>query len=319
MLPINLLPNYIFDKNKKRNALIAYGVAIAAVAALFIVWSQGVQAKLNEQKDRLATANERKTKYDATDKQIKDVQGKIALTKTKQTFIANAQTWNDAWATEYDTIRNLTSQYVLLKSMSILPDRKTVSLTGFAANELLIAKWWIALKNHKEIFENVTIQLPTHPYVPQGAGNNANGGMGAFAGMGGMPGSGGMGGGAGRPMMSGMAGMGGVSGMPGSGGMGMKGGMPGFGGGTGGANSAAVGPAMIEDRPGINFVVTATLKTPLAGAVPGVPVWPANGAAPTGGMGGPGFPGASGMPGSGGMGGSGGMMGGGKMGKGGAD
>ena len=296
MLPINLLPNYIFDKNKKRNVLIAYAAAIAAIAFVFIAWSTSVQAKLSEEQERKRVAEEKQNTYNGLDKQIKDVQGKIALTKTKQTFIANAQTWNDAWAFEYDRLRNLTSPYVLLKSMFI-PDRSTVKMTGFAANELLIAKWWIALKNRKEIFDNVTIQLPTHPYNPQGAANNANGGFGGpgFGGPGGMPGSGG------PPTAAGMAGLGG--GMPGSGGMGMMGGKMGGGmgmmGGGGGANSAEVGPAMIEDRPGINFVVTAKLHTPLAGAVPGVPVWPAGAAAPGaggGGFGGPGFGGPAGMP-----------------------
>ena len=314
MLPINLLPNYIFDKNKKRNAFIAYAVAIAAVAFVFIAWSTSVQAKLTAEKDRLAVATDKQNTYNGVDKQIKDVQAKIALTQTKQTFIANAQTWNDSWAFEYDRLRNLTSPYVLLKSMFI-PDRQTVKMTGFAANELLIAKWWIALKNRKEIFDNVTIQLPTHPYIPQGAANNANGGFGGagFGAPGGMPGSGG------KPMIGAMGSAGAAGGMPGSGGMGMMG--MGGGGGAGGANSAEVGPALIEDRPGINFVVTAKLKTPLAGAVVGVPAWPIGAGATGGGAGGPmggppgGFPG---MPSSGGMGGSAGM-GGGKMGGAGRD
>ena len=85
-------------------------------------------------------------------------------TKTKQKFIANAQTYNQAWPDTYELMRDVTSKYVLLKSMAIGADHKTDQHDGLCApTRWSSRKWWIALKNRKDIFDNVTMQIPTHP------------------------------------------------------------------------------------------------------------------------------------------------------------
>ena len=213
--------------------------AIAAVAIFFVIWSGNVQNELNTAHNELTDATGKKSQYDAKVSEIGKVKAQIASTETKQNFIASAQKYNAAWPEVFSLIRDLTSKYVLLKNMAFTEtDHKTIRLSAFAGTEEAIADWWTKLRNRNDIFDNVTMQYPGRPYHPASAAGVA-GGMG-------MPGSGGMG-------------------MPGSGGMGM----PGSGGAAGGD---AVGPATIEDRPGINFIATLVLKTPLDNGA-AVPVW----------------------------------------------
>ena len=290
MLPINLLPNYIFDKNKKRNVLIGYGLALAAIVAFFLVMSAGIQKTLDEAKADLADATTKQGTYNNRVADITKVQSDIAELKTKQTFIANAQTYNNAWPATFELFRNLTAHDILLKSMVMDKDHKTMHLAAFAPGdsnsaEFAIAKWVKALESHPDIIERVSFTVPPHPFVGMAPTNGA-------AGMGGMgSGRGGMSGG-----LAGLGGKGAAMGMPGSGGgmpsLGMAGGgtpgSAGFAGGGGAGGNDATGPAEIEGKPGINFNVAATLKTALANGLP-VPSWGGGGgaAAPTGGFGGP--------------------------------
>ena len=298
MLPINLLPNYIHDRGKKPKMVAVYVGVIAAIIIGAVVYANGIQSEVDKAKTDLATATQKQTTYNAKVTEIKKVQGDIAEIGTKQTFIANAQAYNQSWPDTYELMRDLTSKDVLLKSMAISPtDRKTVTMAAFAANEMIIARWWIDLKNHKEIFDNVTMQLPTHPWAPAGANGPGGAPGGGFGGSGGFPGSGGPGPGAAVGMNS----SGAVGGFPASGGASGSGGFPGSGGG-GGSAAEGVGPTEIEGRSGVNFSVRAILKTALAGGVT-APTWTGGGAAPApagGGFGGSGGGAVSGGPSSGG-------------------
>ena len=273
MLPINLLPNYIFDKNKKLKAWVVCFAAIAAVAIFFVVWSNNVQKTVDEAKTELTDATDKRSKYDAKVSEIGKVKAQIADTENKQNFIASAQKYNAAWPEAFSLIRDLTDKNVLLKNMAFTgTDHKTIRVSAFAVTEETIANWWMKLRTRTDIFENINMQYPGRPYHP-----------GAATAAGSMPGSGGMGmpmgGGAMRPSMMSMGGSGG--GMPSSGGMGMPGsggmGLPGSGGGAAGGD--AVGPTTIEDRPGINFIATMVLKVPLDNGA-AVPIWTGAAAAP---------------------------------------
>lgn len=303
MLPINLLPNYIFDKNKKRNMALVYVGVLAAIAIVLLMKMGSVSKELADAKADLDDATSKQTKYTTVDGNIKKVQNDIAELKTKQTFIANAQTYNSAWPATFELARNLTASNILLKSMSIDTDHKTLLLSAFApgdANtaEFAIANWVKALEKNSAIVEQVNFKTPPHPFTgtapaTNGAGAAGGGlgmpGSGGPMGMGGMRGPKGMAGGPGGPM-----GMGGMM-MPGSGG---------FGGAASGAGgSDAVGYAEIEGRPGINFNMSIRLKKALAEGIlaPG-PAWtpgggnaaPATGGAPVGppALGAPSVPGA---------------------------
>ncbi len=302
MLRINLLPPYIFDKQKKVKLAILWGVVAVAAMALFIVWNGSVASTLNDAKNQLTEATTQKGNYDAVEKQIQDANAAVAVTRSKQTFIANAKTNNDAWPAVYEAMRDVTSPVILLESLAIEPtNHKALDFVGFAKDELTIARWWMTLRNAKDRFDSVSFNLPSHPYIPPAAANGTGGmagyggmmggrGMGYPGGMGGgfggsgmggrgpmMAGmSGGMGSSMGAPMMAGMSGggkMGGISGMGSMAGMG----------GMGGRASADTGLTEIEGRTGLNFTGVAIVKDTLAPPI--APTWPA-GAAAAGGFGG---------------------------------
>jgi len=299
MLRINLLPPYIYDKQKKLPFIVGSLLLIPITLALLFFMFTAANAALeaaNKRKSDALTQQEQYNKYVQDGKKEDDA---VAATKAKQTFIASAIKYNEAWPEVYTSMRDVTSPKVLLKTMYIGDDHKTINFTGFCENEEDLVRWWMFLREQKNMYTDVHFRLPEHPWPPK-AENTGGGGGGAAMSMmgGGMPG-----------MSGGMPGMGGSGGAPtalGNRRGAMMGGSagPGTFGGSGGGNSDAIGPEEIEGRKGIKFSAFATLKQALANGIP-TPTWATGGAAAGGG-------GPTSMPsGMGGMmGGSGGMMGG---------
>lgn len=293
MLPINLLPSSYGNKDNKRNAFIGMIVLTAATAGVVFYFYTAQMKELDAAKQEKTTADNFKTQYDAEVKKINDVKAKISATETKQTFIANAQKYNDAWPATFDLVRALASPggimsqtNVWLKEVAFLDaSHKTLRITGFATTEDAMARWWKALKNRNDIFDNVRFEFLGRPFNP-GGGTNA-GGVGGSAGMLGGPMSGGPV--AGSAPMAAAPGSFGVPGSPGMGGMG------------GGRTSDSVGPGTIEGRPVYNFVATLVLKQPMDGGA-AAPTWTGSGAtaAPAPGGAPAGFPTSSGGPAGGG-------------------
>lgn len=307
MLRINLLPPYIYDKQKKVKWIVASAGIFAATLGVLLWWYSQEQAALKVANDRNEAANTQKSAYDQKVAAIKAEQDKVAATKAKQTFVSNAIKYNDAWPATYTQMRDITTPKVLLKNMNIADDHMTINLSGFCVYEEDLVRWWMFLRS-TQLFSTVHFNLPEHPWPPKASTANTGGSPGS-------PGGFGSSGGASFGPSSG-----GGSSYPGGGG-GSFGGSPGsfagssgsFGGGGGGADS--VGEEEIEGRKGIKFTATATLKTPLAGGI-GLPVWPPGGGATPAGSGGPG--GGGGFPSSGGPSSSGAPGGGGGRGRGGA-
>lgn len=318
MRPINLLPPYIYDKQKKAQLAALWGLIVLAVAAGFIYHLTQLNQQLQVALDEKAEAERFKQQYDSLNSQIQQENQAIANIKQKQDFIANAQKYNDAWHEVYTMMRDVTSPRIILRSMAVDPQsRLTVVFNGAARTEMDIVRWWMALRNDTERFQSVRMELPPHPYVPGGnaAGTASMAGMarGGF-GPGGMgaPGSGGPGSFGSTPMIGGLSGPGGggFSGGPGGAGRPMIGGLSGpggggsFGGGTsipsaggmmpgafGGGQQRGTGQDILEGKPVINFTGVVVLKEPLAGGM-APPSWPPAAAGGAGmGMGGATMPG----------------------------
>ncbi len=306
MLRINLLPPYIYDKQKKVRLGMLWAAIVAGALGLFLFWLITLNQKYSEQKDLQTKAEGLRTDYEKAESDIKSEENRRAQIEKRQVFIAAAQKYNDSWPAAMEMMRAVTADNILLKTMAFDAGRKTISLTGFAKTETDIVKWWMYLRNNYAgpdpalPFDNVAISLPKHPWPPAGTATaGANGLPGGFGGPG--SGGGGSAGGASMASMATMSTFGGKGGSPGGG----------PGGPGGGAADAAVGPGVIEGRPGINFTASLVLKKALADGI-ATPAW-GGGGAPAGpsGFGGPGIsgPGGGGMPGSGGAPGSAGRMG----------
>ena len=276
MLRINLLPPYVFDKQKKNKIWIGWIVGVLMIIGIYAYANNTV---LKQQADADAVNSEahtQKDKHDALITQTETVKGTIADTQKKQDFIASAQTWNDEWWKLYSAMRDVTSPKVILRRM-YLSSPTMVNIVGWAPSEKEAADWWIDFRNKytgpNKSFATVYFDLPKTGYPDTPAAG--------AAGPGGVPGP--MGGPPRGPTMS-MSSATGVGGGGGGGG--------GFGGGAAAGNAAdeEPGPGMLEDRAGINFRVHVVLKTAFDSGKT-VPVWggapaDASGGAP-GPMGGP--------------------------------
>ena len=280
MLRINLLPPYIYDKQKKIKWIAAAVILPIVTAVAMVLWGQSAQAALDDQNKRKTEALTQQEQYTKYVQDIKKEKDTVAATQAKQEFVSNAKTYNAAWPHVYTAMRDFTSPKVLLKSMYVSDDRTSINFTGFCQAEEDLVRWWMFLRQQGDFYSDIHFRLPEHPYPPKAdttAGAGGPGGIGAK-----MPGMGGSMGGS----PSAMGGMGapGMAGMGASGGPGGGGGTSSFGGG--GGSSDAVGEEEIEGRKGIKFSATATLKKPLAGGIP-TPTWATAGGAASGGGSGP--------------------------------
>jgi len=245
MLRINLLPPYVFDDQKKRNVMILWGACTAVAAIVGVLWIQTSKSAADKAETENTEAKTQLDTYNSKETAIKTEKDRVAVIRTRQEFVKNAMTYNDAWPKAFEEIRNLTSPKVVLDKM-VIAGGNVVEITGFAPTELDVARWWMELRK-SDLFEKVNFDLPPHPYPGTGgtgATAQTTGFAGAGAGIPGMPG--GMGGG-----MSGMP--------PGAMGGGM-GSMMGAGAG-GGANGKA-GNGVLEGRPGLIFAGHLVLKKP---------------------------------------------------------
>ena len=253
MLRINLLPPYVFDKQKKVKWVAGWIFAVLALICVFLYLNN--QALRNQELAQadLDTANGLLTKKTALDEQTNQVKTRIAETQKKQDFIASAQAWNDEWWKLYSAMRDVTSPKVILRKM-YLGSPTMVNIVGWAPSEKEAADWWIDFRNKYTgptgPFANVSFELPKNGWPPNADNANAPGAPGA-------PSS------ESAPTLS-------AQGIAGRGGGGFSGASsPGA-----GANDKddEPGPGYLEDRLGIYFRVHVTLKTPFAGGK-SVPVW----------------------------------------------
>src|SRR5437870_2842715 len=135
MLRINLLPPYIYDKQKKIKWIVG-SLALPVIAAVALLWwAQVAQAELDRANARKAAALTEQNKYNGLVTQIKNEEERVADTKAKQQFVANAIKYNESWPQVYTAMHDVTSPKVLLKSMYVSDDHKSINFTGFCRYE----------------------------------------------------------------------------------------------------------------------------------------------------------------------------------------
>jgi hypothetical protein len=279
MLRIELLPDYIGDKNKIRNLGLLWVAGVVVVAGLLLAMNSSAGKANEDAKADRAAKEALKATTDKNKKDIADEQHNRAVIESKQKFVLNARTYNDGWAEAFETIRDVkpADNSIVLDSMALdTAKHQTVSLTGFGSDEKAVVRWWMSLRNNTALFDHVNFDLVPHAWTPVADQASNMGGPGGF----GSGGSGGFGSGGapGNKMQNMLTAMGG--GMSGGSGGGMSG---------GGRATAGNGPTDLEGHHGINFTAAVVLKTALAGGIP-TPSWSGGGAAPAptgmGGMGG---------------------------------
>ena len=279
MLRINLLPPYIFDRQKKARTWLLWGGILLAVFIGTGLWYKSANDEYARAQEENQTAKNYKSDYDGLEGKIGEVKTAIAETEKKQTFIKEARAYNRAWPDLFSTMRDLTSSQIILKKMYLAsPD--TVNMVGWAHTEADAARWWIRLHDYagpNQMFKTVFFDLPKSGWPPEEDKNAQTAGAPAAGAPGGSPG--GFGGG-GRPgpiaqtsgLQSGGTGGGGSSGF--GGGRPGGGSNSGFGGSASNDKDEEPGIDYVNGSKGIRFNVHAVLNTPFDGGK-SVPVWPA--------------------------------------------
>lgn len=118
MLRINLLPPYIYDKQKKVKVLIFWAVALVAVIGVFLFMMSGLNQQLAAATSDKETAEGLKSQYAQADTQINAEKQNRASIELRQTFIKNAQDYNRSWPAFFETMKDVTSPNIYLKTLS---------------------------------------------------------------------------------------------------------------------------------------------------------------------------------------------------------
>ena len=190
MLRINLLPPYIYDKQKKIPFIVGSLALIPITLGLMLWWGAIAQKALDDANARSSAASAQKTQFDDFVAKIAKEQALVAATKQKEDFVANSIKYNQSWPKVYTAMRDVTSPKMLLKSMYVSDDRKSINFTGFCPVEEDLVRWWMYLRSQSAIFTSVHFNLPGHPWPPKADAATAGaGGVGmAMAGAGGSSG-----------------------------------------------------------------------------------------------------------------------------------
>lgn len=260
MLRINLLPSYVNKKHAIVKWYVLSGLLVAGTAAAFIAWLMFLNNEQTTADQAKSEAEAHQSRFNSLNTDIAAERQKVAAIKERADFLNNALTYNKAWPQTYAQLRDFISPRILLNSMNIAEDRRTVNISGFCPDEDHLIRWWMYLRD-TGYFSQIRLNLPQHSSTPntQGASINLAGGDTDFGG--GAP-----------PSLGTSAGSGGPRG--------------GFGfGGGGGNNNSGVGPTVIEGRSGLNFTAVGVLQQQLAGGI-ATPSWPPGSATTAGGGGG---------------------------------
>jgi hypothetical protein len=149
MQPINLLPPYIYDKQKKAALIGVWGAVAAIILIACVAYAGKITADINAAQAEKEQASNRANNWSTSDAAITKINQEIASDKSKLDFVKNAQKWNDAWPGLFEMMRDWTSNDILLKTMSLDPQaHQVITLTGFAQDERKIIQWWMLLRNN---------------------------------------------------------------------------------------------------------------------------------------------------------------------------
>ena len=97
MLRINLLPPYIYDKQKKIPFIIGSIAMFVLTLVLMLWWGAAAQADLGRANERKSAALTEQNQYNKFVSDIKAEQDTVAATKLKEDFVANSIKYNESW------------------------------------------------------------------------------------------------------------------------------------------------------------------------------------------------------------------------------
>lgn len=177
MLRISLLPNYIYDRSKRRNVIVLWSV----VVALIIVGFMSAKIALDHKAARLAyaAAQLKPTADDATntESQAKSIQTASADIKTKADFVTNCRQYD---MTTYPPVYHNIAEYTIRSVVydSITPSGTQVTMQAFAPSLAQLGHYMMWMEHNPKI-SNLYINLsnfrPTFPSPWMGGNQNLGG------------------------------------------------------------------------------------------------------------------------------------------------
>jgi len=170
MLRINLLPPYIYEGAKRRNAVLLWVFILIVVIAGFVfgkVQIDGQTQALNAEKERLTPDADKADRLQAEANQVNEQSKAI---RDKRDFVKNARLYN---STTYQpvvyNIRDYTMKGVLYSSLQ--PAGNTVTLSAYAGSLAQVGHYLMWMEHNPDI-QHVSISLSGLPSFPVPPGFN---------------------------------------------------------------------------------------------------------------------------------------------------
>lgn len=165
MLKINLLPPYIYERRKARQAAFLFAILVVAVAAGMVTWIFMLNRKEADLRAQLAIMNERKAQVEALENTIKAEEAKIPPIKDRMDYFNAVMQYNTAYPKLYEELAKYTYERVLYRS--IQPTSDSLEISAHARTIGDCGRYLLNIYRARHLFSNVTISsVPGYPNNP---------------------------------------------------------------------------------------------------------------------------------------------------------
>jgi len=165
VLKINLLPPYIYERRKARQAAFLFAILVVAVAAGMVTWIFMLNRKEADLRAQLAIMNERKAQVEALEQTIKAEEAKIPPIKDRMDYFSAVMEYNTAYPKLYEELAKYTYERVLYRS--IQPASDSLQINAHARTIGDCGRYLLNIYRARHLFSNVTISaVPGYPNNP---------------------------------------------------------------------------------------------------------------------------------------------------------
>lgn len=162
MLKINLLPPYIFERRKVKQAAFLFGLLFVATFCGMVTWWYMLGKKEANLKEELAIMKANADQVLAIENTIKAEEGKIPPIKERLEYFAAIREYNGKFPALYEELARYTYERILYRS--IQPSNNSLTINAHAKSIGDCGRYLLNMYRARHLFSDVKISaVPGYP------------------------------------------------------------------------------------------------------------------------------------------------------------
>ena len=179
MLKINLLPSYIYEKRKVRNAAFLFGGLFVVVVAGMLTWWVVLGSKERQITTQVMEMERNAGEVTELERQVQAEQAKIPPIRAKVTFIEDLMAYNEKVPDLYEDLAKYTYSRILYRSVRVSGNQLTVNAYSRSVGDC--GRYLLNMYRASHVFSSVSISgVPG--WASGGGGAGSASGMSSLAG-----------------------------------------------------------------------------------------------------------------------------------------